>query len=93
MRRSRQVELVPPGGSRGRRRALGVAVLVAAAVLAGPAGAAADPPAREYPVPYTELTLRYDELRVKQGGQRVHAAVERDDGVQGDAVQAAAPPA
>jgi len=47
------------------------------AVLAGPAVAAADPPppTRAYPVPYTKITLRYDEPRVKQGGQRVHVVI------------------
>jgi hypothetical protein len=67
MRRSRQAKL---------------GCLVAAAVLAGPAGAAADapPPTRAYPVPSTELTLRFDKLRVKQGGQRVHVVIPATPG-------------
>jgi hypothetical protein len=77
VQRSRQAELVPAGMRSARRRAFAVAVLVAAAVLAGPLGAAADPPTptRAYPVPYTELTVRYHELQVKQGGQRVHVMI------------------
>src|ERR1700750_2302093 len=53
----------------------GMTSMVVAAVLATLAGTSTSPPDREHPVPATKLTLRFDRLRVKQGGQRVRVTI------------------